>query len=184
MTYPYGITVTMGIAESAIAQGWGFRLPFRISANPLNTTQQTIAAGDSAYISIRHSTKSIMLIGRELACDRPDVFYTVHKNPTIAAYGAPVTLRPLNGENVIESANTCNIVAPADVTAMGEEVDFGTPIVGGNPNTGGSPYSDSDFKILPNDSDYLLRIHNLSGNVVDVFSLSLKWCEFEPAYWK
>jgi len=157
MPYPYGTNITMSVAETAISLGWGYRLQFRISAEPFNTTQETLASGESAFISIRHSDKSVMLIGREIACNRPDVMYSVYANPTIASYGAPMEILPLNSERTNPSANTANIVAPADVTDMGNEVDFGVPVVGGNPNIGGSPYNADDFKINPSNQDFLLR---------------------------
>lgn len=183
MSLPTGTQVHMSLAESLIARGYGFRLPFRINARPFNTTQTTIAAGASAYISIRHTKKSIMLIGRELIASETGLLYTVHKNPVITEYGAPVTILPMNGEAVMASDNTANIVAPASVQDQGEEVDSGIVSAGGNPNAQQGPYSTDEFKVLPHDADYLLRIHNTSNSAISMFALTLRWCELYPDAW-
>lgn len=167
----YNIKRSMSLTQAAIYQGIAFRTFHTF----------TVPASGEYLISVRNGENAIHLFSRLIKANLPDLVYEVRTGATITGYlGNPITIFNMNA---FSQQITANVAQECTVSDYGTLTDIhqlgGDDLPGNNYDRGDESIDPEDIKILPNDTEFLLRITNPNTENANAL-LYLKWFETAP----
>lgn len=171
----FKVKPTISITQHMVHKGSGFRSFHKF----------TVAGGNAQdpgeyFISIQNGQNAVHLFNRLVSGGAPNMIYEVRTGATIDSYGDTIDIFNMNAYSNNVSANTARIAT--SVSDIGQLVDI-HPLKGfeqaGNRLAGDESIEPDDIKVLPDDTEFLIRITNPNSDPADAF-LYLKWFETAP----
>lgn len=136
-----------------------------------------IPAQGNFNISVKNGPSAIHLFNRLVRANLPNVLYQVYAVPSGVVYGANINIFNMNAFNQKPSANLVRICT--SVASPGQLTDLhalGGVSGVGNRLEGDESIEPDDIKILPANTEFLIRLVNPNTEIAKAF-LYLKWFE-------
>lgn len=136
-----------------------------------------IQAQGNYSISIKNGSNAVHLFNRLVKANLPNVLYEVYAAPSGVVYGSDINIFNMNGVKGKASTNlvrVCTSVANpgqlTDLHALGGVAGVGNRL------EGDESIEPDDIKVLPANTEFLIRLVNPNTEIAKAF-LYLKWFE-------
>lgn len=166
MLQPNKYPTTYSLTQAMTYDGKAFRAFF----------ESEIPAESEITVSILNGENIINLFYRRFFSNMPDVRYEVRTGAVITAYGAEIPILPMNAVNVRQSTNTARLCTTSSIGTLQDIEISGGSIGVGNRPAGGTLDDQDDLKVLPPNTEFLIRLANPNTDPAKAL-VYLKWFE-------
>lgn len=135
-----------------------------------------VPANGAFDISIQNGGNAVHLFSRLVKVNLPNMLYEVRTGPAISNYGEPVHIFNMNGYSENTTANTARICTVSNAGVVVDMMPLSGHEEAGNRFVGEESLEADDLKVLPHDTEFLVRITNPNNAIAKGF-IYLKWFE-------